>query len=191
VEWITLTIGVVAIMVIVWIMYRESGKQASADGSDAGENEEIEIPQSAADFADFLTPKPIGPSFTVDEWDGYTGLHSALSIGLADNVCYPLIEAGTIPPVEAEQTVSTGDAEQTHITVRLYTGLSAEVEKSKLFQEISIGPIPFTGEIIREVQMRLFVSAEGTVAVSTAMEGGNEVRFEIIREMQGAIAIGR
>lgn len=190
-EWITLTVGVAAIMVIVWIMYRESGKQASAEEPDGTNSEDIEIPQSAADFADFLTPKPIGPSFTVDAWDGYTGLQSALSIGLADNACYPLIEAGTIPPVEAAQTVSTGDAEQTHITVRLYTGLSAEVEKSKLFQEISIGPIPFTGEIIREVQLRLFVSADGAVTVSTAMEGGIEVPYEIVREMQGAIAIGR
>ena len=183
-----MTIGVAAIGFIVWILYRNSSK--AVEDEKAPHIDMTEPSLTRGDVLDYLAPKPIAPSFQVDNWDGYSGLQSALSIGMTDNRCYAVIEAGTIPPVSVTQTLSTSYPDQDTIEVRLYAGLSEETEKSELVQAVGIGPIRVTGAAIREIDVTFSIDSGGRVRVTAKSIDGDRVNVTVRKEMLGAIAIG-
>ncbi len=187
-DWLTLTIGIAAIAFIVWTLYRNSTRNEADEAAPSIDTTEPSL--SRGDVLEYLAPKPIAPPFHVDNWDGYSGLQSALSIGMSENRCYPIIEAGTVPPVSVTQTLSTSYPDQDTIEVRLYVGLSEEIEKSELIQAIGIGPIRLTGAAIREIDAKFSVDAQGRVQVSATNGDGEQIGVTVRKEMLGAIAVG-
>jgi len=144
------------------------------------------------DLASHLTPKPLSPDFQVMGWDGYSGMQLALGVELSEGVCFPLIEAGTQPPASRTQTFSTSRADQTRLVLAFYAGLSAEVRRSELVQRVSVGPIPITGEAIREVEVTCEVSESGAVTVQAKSGAdGSALGCEVIESRLGAILVGR
>lgn len=183
-----MAVGLAAIAFIVWTLYRSSAKESADD--EAPRIDTTEPSLSRGDVLEYLAPKPIAPPFHVDHWDGYSGLQSALSIGMGENRCYPIIEAGIVPPVSVTQTLSTSYPDQDTIELRLYAGLDEEIEKSDLVQAIGIGPIRVTGAAIREIDVTFSVDENGCVHVSATYAGGEQIDVTVRREMLGAIAIG-
>jgi hypothetical protein len=187
-DWVTLVIALAAIAFIVWTLYRNSAREATDDVAPSIDTAEPSL--SRGDVLEYLAPKPITPPFHVDDWDGYSGLQSALSVGMSENQCYPIIEAGTVPPVSVTQTLSTSYPDQDTIEVRLYAGLSEEIDKSELMQAIGIGPIRVTGAAIREIDATFSVDEQGRVTVSAVNGDGEQIGVTVRKEMLGAIVVG-
>ena len=144
----------------------------------------------ASDYATHLTPKPLKPSFAVDEWDGYSGMQAAVCVELADDACYPLILAGTVPPSQTTHTFSTATASQTEIVLPLYSGLSDRRDPTALIERVSVGPIPVTGEAIRQVEVSLSVDAEGAISVSAASSDGAELTCSVAEAGSMRVPVG-
>lgn len=146
----------------------------------------------AAHAADYPSPKPLKESFQVEGWDGFTGMQMALAVELSDDRAFPLIEAGTIPPVSRTQTFSTARADQSRLTLTLRAGLTEEVGRLKLAQRISFGPIAQTGEAIRQIEVTFVVDELGTISVSARMEAdGAPVGCTVVESQLEAIPVGR
>jgi len=154
-DWVTVVIGVAAIGWIVWMLARRPDSSAGHAPS-----------APDADYSEYLTPRPLGPPFEEDGWDGFTGLQMALGVELSEGLCHPLITAGTIPPVSATRTVSTSKADQERLTIALYAGLSSDIEKCELVQRVTITGIPVTGEEIRSIDVTCTVDENGVVEVA-------------------------
>lgn len=142
------------------------------------------------DHLESLAPKALTPSFSVDDWDGYSGMQAALCVELSDGARYPLIPAGTVPPVQTQHTFSTSAATQTELTLALYTGLSDEPDPSALVERLSIGPIPVTGEAIREVEVALSVDVDGTVTVAATSDTGEAVACRVAEAGPARLQVG-
>jgi len=178
---IALLVFVVAAGGVGWFVMHRAQKRASVDRSAA-----------PRDFSDYLTPKPLAPDFEVRNWDGYTGMQVALCIELSDNVFFPLIEAGTVPPVATTRTFSTGNADQRSLIVTLYAGFPGNPRRMELFRRISIGPIPLTGEAIREIEATFSVDEQGEVHVTaTYSRDSSPLEWVVLESGLGAIPIGR
>ena len=187
-DWVSLAIGAAAIAFILWALYRGGSRTSDNGGADPAGND---APSSPDDYLEYLTPRPVGPSFQIDGWDGYTGMQYAVAIGLSEGVCYPVVEAGTVPPASATQTLSTSHGDQESITVRLYASLSDDATKADLLQEIAVGPVPITGAAIREVDVTIAVDREGRVLATAVGDDGSPVSVRVTKEMLGAIGVGR
>lgn len=167
----------IAAAAAAWWIYRTRGRRRAPD-----------LPEAA----NYLTPKPLSDSFRVEGWDGFSGMQMALAVELSEGCAFPLLQAGTEPPASRTQTFSTAEVEQTHLTLRLYAGLTEEVHRLKLAQRVSIGPIPQTGEAIREVEVTLSVDESGRISV-TAQYGGNgsALTCSVLESDLDIIPIGR
>jgi len=187
-DWVSLTIGAAAVAFILWALYRAGPRTSHDGGANAGGSDASSSPD---DYLEYLTPRPVGPSFQIDGWDGYTGMQYAVAIGLSEGVCYPVIEAGTAPPASATQTLSTSHGDQESIAVRLYASLSDDVTKADLLQEIAVGPVPITGAAIREVDVTISVDREGRVLATAVGSDGSPMPVRVTKEMLGAIGVGR
>jgi len=172
---------IAAVLIAAWLVLRarqERGRQGAG-------------PATRADLAEHLAPKPLAPRFQVDGWDGYIGMQMALCIALAEKRCYPLIEAGTIPPVTVTHTFSTSRPEQTHLRLVLYASRSERIDRAQIVAEASIGPIPLTGEAIREIETAITVDENGVVGVSTRNAAdGVHVDCAVAAVGLGAVPIG-
>jgi hypothetical protein len=189
VDWITLIGGLLAVAAIIWALYRNDSRSGGGGVSEAADS--VTSDSSTHESLGYMTPQPIGPQFHVDDWDGYTGMQSALAVGLAEGVCYPVIQAGSAPPISGTQTVSTGYPDQDTINVKLYTGLDSDIEKCRLVETVSIGPIPVTGAAMREIEVQFIVDIDGGIMVSAQDGDGTSIGVEVREQMIGAIVIGR
>ena len=143
-------------------------------------------------LAENLAPKPLAEAMQVDGWDGFSGMQMALAVGLSDDRAFPLIPAGSDPPAQCTQTFSTGAADQEHITIALYAGLSEELGRMWLAQRVAVGPVPRTGEAIREVDVTFLVNEAGRVSVTARLPGdGAQIGCRVTEEGLGAIPLGR
>jgi molecular chaperone DnaK (HSP70) len=189
VDWITLIGGLFAVAAIIWALYRKDDSRGGGGVSEAADS--VTSNSSIHGTLGYMTPQPIGPQFHANDWDGYTGMQSALALGLAEGVCYPVIQAGSAPPISGTQTVSTGYPDQDSINIKLYIGLDSDIEKCRLVETISIGPVPVTGVAMREIEVKFSVDTDGGITVSAQDGDGTSICVEVREQMIGAIAIGR
>ena len=167
-----------ALLVVAYFIWGRSKKPGGAGRPDLGRT------------VSFMPTEPLKPSFSAAGWDGYTGMQLALCVELEKGECYPLIQAGSLPPVSVTTTFSTGRSDQSHLSVSLLAGLSARADRSQLVGRLTIGPIPLTGEDIRPVEVRCTVGPDGCVTADAVSEG-HAVPCPLSEASLGAIPIGR
>jgi hypothetical protein len=160
---------------LAWTVRRDSTPSRGQDDS--------------SDVTTFMPHKPLTPDFNIPGWDGWSGLQMALAVELSEGQCFPVIEAGTSPPVSATKTLTTADAEQQTIRVNLYGGLSGDTSKNNYFGRLLVGPLPITGEQFRSVDVTFTIESDGTARFDASAEG-DTIQCEIEDQHLGALPIG-
>ena len=120
------------------------------------------------DMAAFMPTRPIGPSLTVPDWDGYTGIQMALCIALDDKNVFPAILAGSVPPVSVTKTFSSASRERNAVSIELYAGLDGKMEACRFVARADVGPLAVAEE---EVEVTFSVDSAGAIEATAQQKG--------------------